>query len=185
MNPVVINGKLFAPRMFPIKDLSGRRFGKLVVLSIVMDRPDAGRQTYFWNCQCDCGKTKQIRGAALVHNHTKSCGHCTHGLSRTVEYSVWFGMKRKCFNKNADDYPNFGGRGIKMCRKWSDSFEVFLNDVGKRPSKEHSFERLNKNGDFNKTNCHWSVVRIRGPRFSSEEFRMRIFNKLGFTENRI
>lgn len=66
-------------------------------------------------------------------------------------------MKARCLNPNASSYPNYGGRGITVCDRWRDSFEAFFADMGPRPSPEHSIERLDVNGGYNKQNCVWGT----------------------------
>ena len=73
------------------------------------------------------------------------------------EYRVWCAMKRRCNNLNVIGYENYGGRGISVCSRWSDSFEAFFEDMGPRPSKSHSIERLENDGDYEPSNCKWAT----------------------------
>lgn len=123
-----------------IKDIRGQRFGRLIALRV--------RVRVYWECKCDCGQPTTVLGESLRLGLTKSCGcinservtkglRTTHGhnprRSRSPEYSVWAGMIYRCTNKNALNYSKYGGRGIKVCERWT-SFENFLADVGPRPS---------------------------------------------------
>jgi hypothetical protein len=85
----------------------------------------------------------------------------THGCagqnSRTPEYKVWCGMKQRCNYKGHTVYEFYGGRGIKVCERWENSFEAFLEDMGPRPSSKHSIERINGNGNYEPSNCGWST----------------------------
>lgn len=120
-------------------------------------------------CLCDCGNKHDLRMSNWVNGVVKSCGCLKgkgygfkekHGESYkniTAEYKVWLGIKRRCYNIKEIGYKHYGGRGIKMSNEWKNSYETFLNDVGRRPSKEYSIDRINVNGDYSKENCKWST----------------------------
>jgi len=86
-----------------------------------------------------------------IHRNT------THGLTGTIEYHIWEGIKGRCLNANNKDYYNYGERGIKVCLTWQDSFEVFLKDMGLRPSKLHSIDRIDNAKGYSKDNCKWAT----------------------------
>lgn len=75
--------------------------------------------------------------------------------SETPEYTSWESMKQRCNNPNNKHYKNYGGRGIKVCEEWN-IFDKFLLDMGPRPEKGYSLDRIDVNGDYNKENCKWS-----------------------------
>lgn len=78
-----------------------------------------------------------------------------HGRSRTTEYYIWKDMMQRCDEFGHKDYPNYGGRGIKVCIRWF-SFEAFLEDMGKRPT-DRTLDRINTNGDYESSNCRWAT----------------------------
>jgi len=66
-------------------------------------------------------------------------------------------MKSRCLNPHVPQYPNYGGRGVTVCDAWSDSFETFLADMGRRPSPAHSLDRINVDGNYEPSNCRWAT----------------------------
>ena len=79
----------------------------------------------------------------------------SHGMSKTPTYSVWCDMRKRCENKNNKSYPDYGGRGIKVCKRWL-KFENFFEDMGLRPSPRHEITRLDNDGIYEPDNCQWS-----------------------------
>lgn len=148
-----------------IESIAGKRFYKLFVLSA--HRVNIGKKSdIVCSCICDCGNNKDISYYSLIRN-TKSCG-ChrravigmkskTHGLAKTVEYRAWKAMKNRCYRVCGDDYAEYGARGIIVCDRWLKSFENFFVDVGERPTKKHSLDRIDNNGNYEPSNCKWST----------------------------
>ena len=149
--------------MSAIKDHTGKKFGRLIVLSRAENR--AGRTA--WSCRCDCGATTIVTGLSLVTGHTQSCGcfqrdatslaNSKHGFARgqAPEYYAWKGMIRRCTDKNNKFYKNYGGRGIVVCREWMD-VERFMADMGKRPDG-CSLERVDNDKGYCPSNCRWAT----------------------------
>lgn len=143
-----------------VKDILGCRFGKLVVV-LKCDTRISG--LIAWKCRCDCGGSKISSGASLRYGQVNSCGclrreaQITHGLSHTKTYASWRGMIHRCYNKKDQDYHNYGARGIKVCKRWKNSFENFLQDMGERTTSYLTLERNDVNGDYTASNCRWAT----------------------------
>ena len=114
-------------------------------------------------CECDCGNVKEVKENVLNFKNKASCGcgnkeyNNTHGMSNERIYKIWVDIKVRCYNKNSTYFGHYGGRGIKMCDRWKDSFDNFYEDMGDRPNNKHSIERVDVNKNYSPDNCIWTT----------------------------
>lgn len=151
------------------KDLAGLRFGRWSVVHFAGYHRSGKRQkaNAYWVCQCDCGKTRQVKSASLLSGESQSCGclqrevaceeQYRHGQARTLLYRLWAQMIQRCHNPKNHAYKNYGGRGIHVCERWRRSFLAFREDMGEKPSPAHTLERLDNKLGYSRENCTWAL----------------------------
>jgi hypothetical protein len=154
---------------------AGMRFTRLTVLGAVRrDRDISGHSILVWHCRCECGNEIETRSPNLLSGDTNSCGcyvrdklieRATHGHTKSgkhsTEYVCWKNIIARCSDQNADAYPWYGGRGIKVCERWQ-KFENFIADMGFKPSPKHSIERDDVDRDYEPGNCRWATAAEQG-----------------------
>lgn len=165
------------PRQFT--DLTGQRFGRLVVLGQAF----RDRHGQHWFCQCDCGNSSTVASHNLTGAHpARSCGcwrrlvlkrgqdRVVHGQARahkpSPEWEAWHTMRQRCLNPKWAGYRYWGGRGITVCDRWlgPEGFANFLADMGRRPAgivrkrARYSLDRINNDGNYEPGNCRWATI---------------------------
>ena len=163
--------------MSALKDLTGMRFGRLLVISRAENR-DCGLAQ--WLCRCDCGRELIVRGSTLRNGASKSCGclkrdrtterNYRHGSSKRNAhlrlYNVWCGMKQRCLDPEHISYKYYGGRGITICDEWKDSFPAFRDWALANGYDENAprgvctLDRINVDGSYGPDNCRWVSMAI-------------------------
>lgn len=150
----------------PLIDITGQVFGRWAVIQ----RSENKKREPQWLCRCQCGVERIMPSGSLRRGRSIDCGcgrkeraslvHTRHGHKKngaeTSEYKAWRSMRDRCLNVRHRRYEDYGGRGIRVCDRWA-SFELFIEDMGLKPSRELTLERRNNDGNYEPGNCEWAT----------------------------
>lgn len=148
--------------MFDPLDIVGVKYKTIEVIEYLIEVSNPG--SHFYKCVCNgCGgESTKLRERVLKKGGCLICIATKHGRSGTPEHNAWKAMKRRCYLETDKAYKNYGGRGIIVCDRWLESFMNFYEDMGDRPSKNHSLDRINNEGNYEASNCKWSTTKEQG-----------------------
>ena len=140
------------------ENLLGKVFGKLTVIE---KRGITVTRNRLWLCRCECGNERELPASKLRQGRRGSCG-CSFRVASSdrfkPERTLWSMMIARCYDEKTKSFKNYGGRGIKVCARWRDSMQSFLDDMGRRP-EGMTLERVNNDGDYDPSNVVWADMK--------------------------
>lgn len=159
------------------QDLTGKRFGKLVVIERILNiRPVR------WKCKCDCGNSHEVTSESLKNGDCKSCGcfrswnskfnnpNRKHNLRNHPLYRIWHGIKNRCLNSNEPGYKFYGAKGIKICDEWKNDIKAFyLWSIENGWKKGLTIDRINSKGNYEPSNCQFLTRKENSEKMQKEK----------------
>ena len=149
-------------------DNTGLKFGRLTALKYIETR----NKRRYWEFLCECGKKVTIPVAQVRSGNTQSCGCLfidmlksrtkVNAISNHPLYHTWNKMIYRCENTKSKDYATYGAKGVKVCPRWRNNFWFFVEDMGEKPSKKHSLDRIDPRGNYSPENCRWATSITQG-----------------------
>ncbi len=155
-------------RAWNYKDRTGEKVGRLTIIGFISGfRLNGKKVRARYKCKCDCGNFAEMATNALATGRQVSCG-CklredrlktdnkfrTHGMTKTKVYKTWQTMRKRC---SRPGYKYYSEIGVKVCKRWDNSFENFFDDMGHPPTSDHSIDRINPYGNYGPKNCRWAT----------------------------
>lgn len=151
-------------------DLSGQKFGRLTAIKWVSTSKQGNSE---WLCRCDCGNEIVVNSQRLKAGKTKSCGclnseivtqrnkkRTRYNARNNRLYRIYYGMKSRCYNTKEYHYPDWGGRGIRICDEWLNSFDAFQSWALKNGYRNDlSIDRIDNDGNYEPNNCRWATAK--------------------------
>lgn len=164
--------------MAKLIDLTGQRFGRLVVIERAENAKNGKAK---WLCLCDCGNNTIVLGTHLNSGHTQSCG-CIHsevvcavmnkhGACNSRLYRIWAGMIKRTYNQQSKDFGYYGGRGITVCDSWKNDFQPFHDwAIESGYSDNLTLDRIDNQKGYSPDNCRWVTMKIQCNNKSNNRF---------------
>lgn len=152
--------------MSRLKDMTNHEFNGCTVLK----RAENKGKNVCWLCICKCGNEFIARATDIRTGNTKSCGCLNrelagnrarkHGNRNSRLYTIWNNMKMRCSNPSSISFKNYGGKGIKVCDEWFDTFESFYKwSINNGYHDSLTLDRIDSNGDYKPSNCRWATMK--------------------------
>lgn len=150
-----------------VKDLTGTIYNNTLT---ALRWSHTHQKNAYWVFLCVCGNETTAAAHSVKRGDTKSCGchrrkvsgtlNRSHGLTGSRLYRIWSQMKRRCDLPTVRSYPDYGGRGISVCKEWSDSFEVFYDwAINNGYRDDLTIDRENNDGNYEPGNCRWATMK--------------------------